>query len=235
MILPWPFSTWLAGLPRKTLLALAVGMICLIAAATFVSSKVTYEAAFVRMTEGNEVTASVDGRAEAYQQYVNALPDVGFFGVGPGLFQIAFPYQNTPLRHVHSGLREYAHEDYLQTVIEWGWMGSIWWFLLGAVGLIRAVRSYGRRELFTSRADRHLVLAAILGVLATLLQALVDFPLQVVSLRLFFLLLLALCWVSPQLLASSVPQTPTQRAARWLDRHLLSRRHRNRKPVTRAE
>jgi hypothetical protein len=56
--------------------------------------------------------------------------------------------------------------------------------------------------LFPSKTDRHLVLAAILGVCGTLAQALVDFPLQVPSIRLAFLVLLALCWASPKILTT---------------------------------
>jgi hypothetical protein len=214
LILPWPFLTWLTSLPRKTLFGLVAGALCLIAAGMFALSKITYESALSRMAHGAEVSASASGRMQAYQQYMNALPEIGFFGVGPGLFQITFPYESSPLGNVEIGLREYAHEDYFQTVIEWGWFGSIWWVILGAGGVYQAFRSYARRELFTSRTDRHLLLAAILGVLGTLAQALVDFPLQIASIRLFFFLLLALCWSSPHLLESPSIVTPFRRSAR---------------------
>jgi O-antigen ligase len=136
------------------------------------------------------------------------VPEAGLFGFGPGMFQVAFPYQNSPARNVGIAVRDYAHEDYLQTVLEWGWMGAFWWSLLVAGGLYRAFRTYAQRELFTSKTERHLVLAAILGVCGTLAQALIDFPLQVASLRLFFLLLLAVCWASPQFLAAR-PRPPS--------------------------
>jgi hypothetical protein len=200
LILPWPFSTLLMNLSIKTRILLVVGTLCFIAAGTYGLSKFTDQVAFTRIIQGDQVEASAGGRLKAYQEYINTLPDVGVFGVGPGLFQLAFPYQDSPLGNVRTGLREYAHEDYLQTMIEWGWWGSLWWFLLLAGGLYRAFRSYAQRELFSSRTDRHLVLAAILGVLGTLCQSFVDFPLQIASIRLFFLVLLALCWASPLLL-----------------------------------
>src|SRR6202020_608324 len=86
---------------------------------------------------------------------------------------------------------------------------TLWWTLLVAGGLYRAIRTYARRELFPSKTDRHLVLGAILGVSGTLVHALIDFPLQVPPIRLFFLFLLALCWASPRLLT-----TPPQAASR---------------------
>ena len=99
-------------------------------------------------------------------------------------------------------MRDYAHQDYLQTVLEWGWLGTIWWTILVAGGLYRAIWTYQQRELFPSKTERHLVLAAILGVCGTLAESLIDFPLQVPSVRLYFLVLLALCWASPRLLSA---------------------------------
>jgi O-antigen ligase len=210
LILPWPFATWLARLKPRTLLFLGAATLLHIAGGLFASSLLAQEAAFQRLTEVSAVTTSFDGRWAAYQQYVNALPAAGFFGLGPGLFPLAFPYQASPLGNSSVGLREYAHEDYLQTVLEWGFLGTFWWVLLVAGGLYRAIRTYARRELFSSKTDRHLVLAGILGVCGTLAQALIDFPLQVPSIRLFFLVLLALCWASPKVLTAP-PEDPSPR------------------------
>ncbi|MCE0522895.1 MAG: O-antigen ligase family protein [Methylacidiphilales bacterium] len=210
LILPWPFLTKLTRLRGKVLFVLGAVALLTIAGGLIASSLLAQEAAFQRMTNTSEFAGSFDGRVEAYQDYLYALPEVGPFGLGPGLFQIAFPYQTNPLGNVSVGLREYAHEDYLQTVLEWGWFGAFWWTLLVAGGLYRAFRSYWQRDLFTSKTERHLVLGAILGVIGTLAQALIDFPLQVVSIRLFFLVLLALCWASPQLLTPP-PKNPERR------------------------
>ena len=56
------------------------------------------------MTERSEVAASVGGRWAAYHEYLNAVPAVGWFGLGPGLFQVAFPYQTSPLGNVSDRL-----------------------------------------------------------------------------------------------------------------------------------
>ena len=182
---------------------LAVGTALLVAGLSILSSMLAQDAAFQRMTSEADFSSSANGRIEAYQQYADAVPAVGFLGLGPGLFKIAFPYQMSSLRDVgNPDVHDYAHEDYLQTALEWGWLGAFWWFLLIAGGLYRAIKSYSRRELFTSKTEHRLVLAAILGVAGTLTQALIDFPLQVTSIRLFFFVLLAFCWASPKLLAT---------------------------------
>jgi hypothetical protein len=210
LILPWPFYTLLLRLKQRTLLFLGVGAVVFIAGALAASSQLAHEAAFERMTNSFEVSASFEGRMDSYRDNLNAVPEVGFFGYGPGMFQLVFPYQLSQMRNAGDTVRAYAHEDYLQTVLEWGWFGTFWWSLLVAGGLYRGIRTYSQRSYFTSKTERHLVLAAILGVCGTLAQALIDFPLQVASLRLFFLVLLALCWASPQTLTIP-PQEPSRR------------------------
>ncbi len=215
LILPWPFSTGLMRLKARTLFVLAACTVFILAAGLAASSRFADEAAFQRMTNAYEVSISFDGRRAAYEEYLNALPAVGWFGLGPGIFKIAFPYQLSAMRNVGEGaVHDFAHEDYLQTVLEWGWLGTVWWTLLVAVGLYRAIRTYARRELFPSKTDRHLVLAAILGVCGTLVQAAIDFPLQVASIRLFFLVLLAFCWASPNLLSAPTEEVSPRKRYR---------------------
>jgi hypothetical protein len=214
LILPWPFATRLMRLRRNAFLTLSAALLLLVAIGLIASLHFTQEAAFQRMTNATEVSGSFGGRMGAYRQYLNAVPTVGLVGCGPGMFQLAFPYQTSPLGNITAGLREYAHEDYLQTVLEWGWLGTFWWTLLVGGGIYRAIRTYLQRELFASKTERHLILAALLAVTGTLVQALIDFPLQVASLRLFFLMLLALCWASPHFLIRPTPSGPARKRYR---------------------
>lgn len=216
LILPWPFSTGLMRMKGRNLFIIGALTLFLIAGGIFASSRLTWRGAFERMTEAKEVSNSIDGRWVAYQQYLNAVPAVGPFGLGPGLFPLAFPYQTSPLGNVSPALRDYAHEDYLQGVLEWGWVGVVWWTALIVGGLYRAFRTYFRRESFTSKTDRHLVLGAILAVLGTLTQAFVDFPLQIASIRLFFLVALALCWASPRMLKKPSRAPGEHRRHYWI-------------------
>ncbi len=201
LILPWPFSTGLKRLESKKLFVLAVISVIVLAIMLSASSRLAKEGAFKRMTNASDVSESLGGRWEAYGKYLDDVSEAGWFGIGPGLFQVGYPYQNASFRSYDPAVRQYAHEDYLQTTLEWGWLGTVWWTLLVAGGLWRAFHAYLQRERFQSRTDRHLVLACMLGVLGTLTQALFDFPLQVPSIRLFFLVELALCWAAPALLA----------------------------------
>lgn len=206
LILPWPFWTSLKQMERSRLALLMIGGLLLIGGASVLSLGMAKETAFQRLTEVSNVSISAQGRWDAYGQYLDYLPNVGLGGIGPGQFSLAFPYQDSPLGNIEEGLREYAHEDYLQTLIEWGWCGALWWALLIFGGLYRAWSVYRRRQEFSSKTDRHLLLGCMIGIGGVLVHALFDFPLQVASIRLFFFLLLAICWSSRSLLGDGNPE-----------------------------
>ena len=71
-----------------------------------------------------------DARWQASRVALGALPHAGFFGFGPGTFRVVFPGYNIGSGHAVPGTWRFLHEDYLQTVLEWGWLGSSLWALL---------------------------------------------------------------------------------------------------------
>ena len=138
-----------------------------------------------------------DARWKASRVAMGALPDAGFFGSGPGTFRVVFPTYNVGSINQVPGTWRFLHEDYLQTVLEWGWMGSALWALLFFGGITVGIRSYKRyaRLDWTSRRRvlQPLVTMALLGVA---LNSLVDFPLQIESIQLYAATCLGLCWGS---------------------------------------
>jgi hypothetical protein len=95
------------------------------------------------------------------------------------------------------GTWRFLHEDYLQTVLEWGWLGSSLWALLVFGGIATGIRSYNKyaRSEWTPRRRllEPLVIIALVGVA---LHALVDFPFQIASIQLYVATYLGLCWGS---------------------------------------
>ena len=83
-----------------------------------------------------------DARWQASCIAMSALPHVGFFGFGPGTFRVVFPGYNVGSGRTVPGTWRFLHEDYLQTVLEWGWVGSGSWGLLFFGGMVIAIRSY---------------------------------------------------------------------------------------------
>jgi hypothetical protein len=140
---------------------------------------------------------STDARWQAWHIVLAALPNAGLFGFGPGTFRVVFPGYNIGSVDPIPGMWRFLHEDYLQTVIEWGWVGSTLWALLffGAIAIgIRSYNKYARRD-WTPRRRllQPLVIIALAGVA---LHALVDFPFQIESIQLYVATYLGVCWGS---------------------------------------
>lgn len=125
------------------------------------------------------------------------LPAVGWGGSGPGTFELVFPLSIKEAGNKAVGKWYWinAHQDYLQTLVEWGVIGGILWggLLLGglAVGLGRLIKSGGN---FRSET-RYLLVAACLALAGVCVHSLVDFPLQIASLQLYTAVACAAAWV----------------------------------------
>jgi hypothetical protein len=138
-----------------------------------------------------------DARWQASRVAVRALPDAGFFGFGPGTFRVVFPTYNRSGSNQAPGKWRFLHEDYLQTLLEWGWIGGILWVLLFFGGITLSIRGYkehARRE-WTPRR-RVLQPLVIIALMGAAVHALVDFPVQIESIQLYVATYLGLCWGS---------------------------------------
>ena len=87
------------------------------------------------------------------------------------------------------------HQDYLQTLIEWGLVGAI---LLAVPAWAAFSPSSFRPPANLIPADQATFYCAGLAVVITLLHAGVDFPLQVASLQLYVIAYLAFLWSAPR-------------------------------------
>jgi O-antigen ligase/polysaccharide polymerase Wzy-like membrane protein len=96
---------------------------------------------------------SNNARLEIARVATEMLPHVGPLGFGPGVFRLVFPYFNAQSPHRVSGFWRFLHEDYLQTIIEWGWVGAAFWGALFFGGLAVAVRAL-RKQRKLRRAER---------------------------------------------------------------------------------
>jgi O-antigen ligase len=126
------------------------------------------------------------GRPLLFEIALNMIRQYPLWGTGPGSFHLVFPYFSAEYRL--EGRFTHAHQDYLQTLVEWGIPGGLVWFGLVGGGFLKGCREHWRRpeELSTGAA---LLALTILGV-----HAMVDFPLQIGSLRLYAAVYLAMLW-----------------------------------------
>jgi len=138
-----------------------------------------------------------DARWQASRVALGALPGAGFFGFGPGTFRVVFPSYNIGSGHAVPGSWRFLHEDYLQTILEWGWLGSILWALLFFGGITVGILSY-RRYAMRDWMPRRRVMQplAIIALAGVATHALVDFPFQIESIQLYVAAYLGVCWGS---------------------------------------
>lgn len=130
----------------------------------------------------------------------------GAFGQGPGAFKMRLPASplltnafysrwiiQRPIPGRPTSMWSQAHEDYLQTLVEFGWVGGLAAGTILFGGIFQALRSILRAR------DRHTTFVSI-GVLAALLavalHAAFDFPLQVASLQFYVAVYLGIAWGS---------------------------------------
>jgi O-antigen ligase len=125
------------------------------------------------------------------------LPDAGWHGFGPGTFALVFPHYTGAQADLIPGIWRYAHDDYLQTLLEWGWAGAIFWALL-FFGAMAQLFIHWRKRRDLSTADRVLVFVSGLALAGVAAHAIVDFPLQIASLQLYAGVCVAFGWSSSQ-------------------------------------
>jgi hypothetical protein len=140
---------------------------------------------------------STDARWSSSRVALSALRDTGFLGSGPGTFRVIFPAYNQAANNLAPGTWRFLHEDYLQTAIEWGWLGSALWAALFFGGIIFALVNLRKPEARTWSWRRRLILPlAVIALAGVALHAAVDFPLQIASIQLYVATYLGLCWGS---------------------------------------
>jgi len=138
-----------------------------------------------------------DARWQASRVALGVLPGAGFFGFGPGTFRVVFPGYNIGSGHRVPGSWRFLHEDYLQTVMEWGWLGTGLWALLFFGGIAIGILSYKRYAIRNWIPRRRVMQPlAIIALAGVAMHALVDFPFQIESIQLYVATYLGVCWGS---------------------------------------
>ena len=145
-----------------------------------------------RWSEFFSHAGSLHGRLAVYRACFGALDESGLFGTGPGTFLLVFPYYSLDFKEQITKTYTHAHQDYLEALIEWGWLGFSGWLVLVGGGIITALRKCAK-----DRRSAHQEIAtsvALLALLLVLVHAFFDFPLQIPAIQLPFMVFLAIAW-----------------------------------------
>jgi O-antigen ligase len=119
-------------------------------------------------------------------------------GHGPGTFLVNFQVQGLKHPNGYPVRWEQCHNDYLEMWIEWGLLG-----LIGAAGIALPALLQGLRVWLWARpskfggSDLHLARGLFFASLGVLLHAFVDFPLQIVTIRILATLMIAMLFCLP--------------------------------------
>ena len=141
-----------------------------------------------------QASLAADARWVVDQAAIEALPTAGPLGFGPGAFSVVFPFFNQYEASPDGWL--YLHNDYLQTLMEWGWVGGFLWagvFFGGMFVGLRSLTDKGRSSGWYPR-QRLLLSVSLVALGGVALHAAVDFPLQIASIQLYAAVYLGICW-----------------------------------------
>ncbi|MEZ0263174.1 MAG: O-antigen ligase family protein [Phycisphaerae bacterium] len=160
---------------------------------------------------------------------LHLLESAGPLGTGPGTYKVLYPLAPQELlRDLYpvwvarpyipsepASLWSHAHNDYLQTAVEWGWVGAAAWLVILWGGTARALAGPGApATLGEDLARRWAVGIALLGLCA---HATVDIPMQLLSLQAYLAVYLGLAWGRRK----TPPNPPTPPQVQGVERPVL--------------
>jgi O-antigen ligase len=173
------------GGARRVLLAVLLTMSLLIIGLLYLGTEPVEQRLGEMRAVPAELAAS-GGRGNVYVATLQMWRDHWLYGVGGGTFSLTYPYYSVERM---DWFRRYAHNDWLQYLVELGVTGSV---LLGlaALGLMREQVKRGFRFHLVGSVD-WLAVALSIGLVGVALHALVDFPLHIPAIS-----TLAITWLA---------------------------------------
>src|SRR6185295_9653526 len=155
------------------------GMVLFFAAAASTGLWFGWEKLGERMKDADE---GVKGREATFEIARKIAADFPIFGTGPGTFEPLFPLYRKSLDDYWP---KQLHNDWLETRITFGWVGCA---LIAAAFLLVLTRWFAGHGIRTGWRFVSLLCLALGGCL---LHARYDFPFQIYSIQLAFLLICA--------------------------------------------
>lgn len=145
-----------------------------------------------------------DSRLTTARICLGMLPTAGLFGFGPGTFIAIFQHHVAEAGIHQDAIWKFAHDDWLQYFVEWGFFGGCVWLVLWSFPVRRAAEhvwvivkpGFGLEKKRTRRSRErwhgslealrtYLCFGASIALAGVLIHAMMDFPLQIMSLQMY--------------------------------------------------
>lgn len=138
---------------------------------------------------GNDFTNNIR-ISKVWPDTWSMIRNEGFWGTGPGTFAHTFERHREAFSYSDLYL-EYAHNEFLNTIAEYGWLVSIAWF----AGLLFMVAVWIRKTVTTTSDKASMIPIIMLGLFTgTFVHAIFDFNLHIPSNALLFVGLLGILY-----------------------------------------
>lgn len=141
--------------------------------------------------------STLEMRIPMQQAWTHIIPQSGWWGTGAGTFRAVSSYfKHYAGKEASRFWFQQAHEDYLQTIIEWGYIGSFFWAVIFLGAVFFAMRYLRQGIKMTGLTNRLFIGGAMLALLGVMIHATYDFPLQICSIQFYAAILLGMMWGS---------------------------------------
>lgn len=160
-----------------------------------------------RWQEFPSIATSKNGRLLMWRVCLGMIGDGGLWGTGPGSFKVLISHTPHMIRDLYPrwivqpykpgtvvAPWNYANNDYLQAVVEWGWIGAAFWAIVIIGAWLRAGRSLLRQRRHPVEWQTNVTLACFMAIGSALCLAMIEFPFQQACLQLYLGVLIGLAW-----------------------------------------
>jgi len=172
--------------------AIGVSTVVLVLALLAVMSLFSGEQIFSKWDEAMANGVSLKRRIMAYGTAIQMWQDAPIWGYGAGCFGLLFRFYSVSSGRELGGKWTFAHNDYLQTLTEWGIVGAVLIFAVFGIGIFFLWKQVRR-----SRWESLTAVAAFLALLLISLHVFVDFSLQIGAMQVIALVYLSFGWAGP--------------------------------------
>ena len=136
------------------------------------------------------LSAASEMRDDVIRDMLPMIKEFWLTGLGKGAFYTLFPsYHGSGI----IAFFDHAHNDYLEILVETGFIG---FFSVGGAVIVSLAAAIRAQALRSTALMRGVSFTGIMAVIAMLAHSLVDFNMQIPANSFYFAVILALCWIS---------------------------------------